>query len=630
VGAALTPSLGRPKSAFVVVDKPSPLPEELLDAGLHWELEGLPEDCTQALEDTELVKELLKEAQSIRSSSGVGSPEIAKHVQAWQPMPEPSSTKASLLRPLALQLYSRRPLLYLRGQPDPLPASVLLRSARKPTMSALTRTVGPASLFKAPDNTLIVIKFDPRFGFADILVDPFFLDAFQQQPSTPTYDKLLASLPRAFVGTAPELKQLVALLTAQSIRAYAHNGTSVPPWRRFDAMVARWLPKSFTDEEVTQAHLEAAAAGSWPAHGSTRGPSGTAGGTSAAAPPQVVYGFNLPAKQQQEQPAVEVDAAPVAAAVEAVAHKSVAAQAVVPEAVAAEAETVAAEPQQDEEDVAAGSLDGQEESEPLSELFDDLEESTDTVESSDLDSEPAGAPVIGPKQPAAVAVGATSTAVLAAVAAAAAPGGAPTFAADPGPAGDDGEGLPSAAAAAAAAAAADYTAIKAAVLVAASKEADGWIEGYRKVCKPTYIADGGRGSSGGRSRQQGITAGSSAAAHDTRVALALHQRVCQPSDDPTAAATLPSMSSTSNSSTISVSTSSGSSDPGLTSKLSPGCTISAGKVLRRASAVHGPAAAAVGSICVVKLSGPAAAGSACCSVLPVPCPGPDLRPPSCC
>lgn len=54
-------------------------------------------------------------------------------------------------------------------------------------------------------------------------MDPFFLDAFQQQPSTPTYDKLLSSLPRAFVGTAPELKQLVALLTAQSIRAYAHN-----------------------------------------------------------------------------------------------------------------------------------------------------------------------------------------------------------------------------------------------------------------------------------------------------------------------------------------------------------------------------------------------------------------------
>lgn len=57
----------------------------------------------------------------------------------------------------------------------------------------------------------------------DILVDPLFLDAFQQQPSSPTYDKLLAGLPRAFVGTAAELKQLVALLTAQSMKAYADN-----------------------------------------------------------------------------------------------------------------------------------------------------------------------------------------------------------------------------------------------------------------------------------------------------------------------------------------------------------------------------------------------------------------------
>lgn len=67
---------------------------------------------------------------------------------------------------------------------------------------------------------LLLLYFSPS---ADILVDPFFLDAFQQQPSTPTYDALLASLPRAFVGTAPELKQMVALLTAQSIKAYNVN-----------------------------------------------------------------------------------------------------------------------------------------------------------------------------------------------------------------------------------------------------------------------------------------------------------------------------------------------------------------------------------------------------------------------
>ncbi len=69
----------------------------------------------------------------------------------------------------------------------------------------------------------------PAYLPLDIWVDPFFLDAFEQQPSTPTYSKLLAGLSRAFVGTAAELKQLVALLTAQSMKAYADN-VSTPAW----------------------------------------------------------------------------------------------------------------------------------------------------------------------------------------------------------------------------------------------------------------------------------------------------------------------------------------------------------------------------------------------------------------
>lgn len=58
---------------------------------------------------------------------------------------------------------------------------------------------------------------------ADIIVDPFFRDAFVQQPSTATYDALLDSLPRAFVGTAAELRKLVALLAAEGNRAYTEK-----------------------------------------------------------------------------------------------------------------------------------------------------------------------------------------------------------------------------------------------------------------------------------------------------------------------------------------------------------------------------------------------------------------------
>jgi hypothetical protein len=43
---------------------------------------------------------------------------------------------------------------------------VLLRTTRKPSLAALNSAVGPTSLFKAPGNSFVVIKFDPRFGFA--------------------------------------------------------------------------------------------------------------------------------------------------------------------------------------------------------------------------------------------------------------------------------------------------------------------------------------------------------------------------------------------------------------------------------------------------------------------------------
>lgn len=68
-----------------------------------------------------------------------------------------------------------------------------------------------------------LVLIDCLLSPADIIVDPFFTDAFIQQPSTPTYSALLAALPRAFVGTATELHKMVALLTAESMKAYAEK-----------------------------------------------------------------------------------------------------------------------------------------------------------------------------------------------------------------------------------------------------------------------------------------------------------------------------------------------------------------------------------------------------------------------
>jgi len=385
-------------------------------------------------------------------------------------------------------------------------------------------------------------------------------------------------------------------------------------------MVARWLPKASTDEELTQSHLEAAAVGSWPSHSPNSTHSSSSSSPDGAAPRRVVYGFDLPAAEQHEQQQQQGEGF-----VEGVA--------VAPEAAAV---TAAAEAQGE---VSGAAGPDSIESEPPSELFEEVEESTDTADS-DLDDDKAAAEAVrGPEeQPAAMAAEAAST-VIAAPSAVAAPGAAiPAVAAAGGPV-----GLFDAPSAPAAAAAADYAAIKAAVVAAASQEADGWIEGYRRVGKPAYIV-------GGNSLwQQSIAAGPQASSHaaaaggddddDASTAatgLKLHQRVCWASTNAAAAAVVAHSSGISSSGSKRHSSRSGGVTTGsfcTTSSVSPSsslsfvprsspskgqklrCTASsAGLVLRRAGAVQGASAATVaaggiGSICVVKLSGPAAAAA---------------------
>jgi hypothetical protein len=58
---------------------------------------------------------------------------------------------------------------------------------------------------------------------ADIIVEPFFKDAFRINPSTPEYSALLDTVPPAFVGSASSLKRIVAILASHMSRAYVQQ-----------------------------------------------------------------------------------------------------------------------------------------------------------------------------------------------------------------------------------------------------------------------------------------------------------------------------------------------------------------------------------------------------------------------
>lgn len=164
----------------------------------------------------------------------------------------------------------------------------------------------------------IVIK-GPGREDEGVIIDPLFREAFRIAPATPGYQRLVEALPETFVGDTCALRRLVALVTAQAARSYEMQGLTQPPWRRYSAMMARWLPHRarYTDTVISPPASplkrldsdEAAALAFATAQDAVRGafarlaavaapldPAAVRGTCGAAAPPaRVVVGFDLPA-----------------------------------------------------------------------------------------------------------------------------------------------------------------------------------------------------------------------------------------------------------------------------------------------------------------------------------------------
>lgn len=144
----------------------------------------------------------------------------------------PSSTSAPPLTYLPAPLSPPFP-------PHPLTPSTLHHplNSSSPSHPLVTPSYHPITPHH-PRHPLIT----PLTPLPGIIVDPSFRDCFRIAPATPGYQRLVAALPEAFVGDACALRRLVALITAQASRSYEFQGLTPPPWRRYSAMIARWLP----------------------------------------------------------------------------------------------------------------------------------------------------------------------------------------------------------------------------------------------------------------------------------------------------------------------------------------------------------------------------------------------------
>lgn len=86
-----------------------------------------------------------------------------------------------------------------------------------------------------------------------LIVDVDFRSEFEVARSTGTYKAILQSLPFIFVGRSERLAQIVSIVSEAAKQSLKKKGMHVPPWRKRDYMLAKWLsPSSVREKENKQ------------------------------------------------------------------------------------------------------------------------------------------------------------------------------------------------------------------------------------------------------------------------------------------------------------------------------------------------------------------------------------------
>lgn len=97
----------------------------------------------------------------------------------------------------------------------------------------------------------LTVLGEDDFKEATYIVDPLFKEQFQIPQPSPVYSAVLDMLPEEFVGTASRLIPLVQCLCAEMAVSFESQGLTLPPWRRAQSMLSKWLPTKLHDISFT-------------------------------------------------------------------------------------------------------------------------------------------------------------------------------------------------------------------------------------------------------------------------------------------------------------------------------------------------------------------------------------------
>ncbi|PNH03227.1 hypothetical protein TSOC_010738 [Tetrabaena socialis] len=119
---------------------------------------------------------------------------------------------------------------------------------------------GGGACFRALRHQFLVVRGSGEFAGVELIVEPSLRQHFAIPQASPEYALALSHAPDVFVGGSCRLVPIVQLLCALMADSFQRQGLAVPPWRREQAMLSKWLPCPTRAREYTPTHDCGAAA----------------------------------------------------------------------------------------------------------------------------------------------------------------------------------------------------------------------------------------------------------------------------------------------------------------------------------------------------------------------------------
>jgi uncharacterized protein (TIGR01615 family) len=111
---------------------------------------------------------------------------------------------------------------------------------------------GGISCFRNLRHEFLLVRGSDEFDGVEYIVDLHFKEQFEIPHPTDAYLDILTCVPVDFVGPLSRLMPLVQTLSAEMAESFTAKGLTLPPWRRTQSMLSKWVPAKSKDVEFAR------------------------------------------------------------------------------------------------------------------------------------------------------------------------------------------------------------------------------------------------------------------------------------------------------------------------------------------------------------------------------------------